>query len=80
MSNIYFLGGKAATGKTTIYKGRTYMESKKKLLIIRIILSVLLIITLILRQVHFIPDSVYPIIISLIAVVIIIGPSKFTRK
>ncbi len=56
------------------------MQNKKKLLIIRIILSVLLIMTLILRQVHFISDSVYPIIISLIAVVIIIGPSKFTRK
>lgn len=56
------------------------MENKKKLLIIRIILSVLLIMTLILRQVHFIPDSVYPIIISLIAVVIIIGPDRLFRK
>lgn len=79
MSNIYFFRGKAATGKTTIYKGQSSMKNKKKLLIIRIILSVLLIMTLILRQVHFIPDSVYPIIISLIAVVIIIGPDRLFK-
>lgn len=56
------------------------MENKKKILIIRIILSVLLIMTLVSKRAHLISDNVYSIIIILIAVVIIFGPSKFIKK
>ncbi len=56
------------------------MENKKKLLIVRIVLSVLLIMTLVLKRAHFISDNVNSIIIILIAVAIIFGPSKFIKK
>ncbi|EPR12114.1 hypothetical protein L323_08995 [Ruminiclostridium papyrosolvens C7] len=63
------------------------MQNKNKLLIIRIILSVLLIMTLVLKRndtclkrAHFISDNVNTIIIILIAVVIIFGPYRFIRK
>ncbi|AEY67124.1 hypothetical protein Clo1100_2973 [Clostridium sp. BNL1100] len=56
------------------------MKSKKKLLIVRIILSFLLIMTLVLKRAHFISDNVNSIIIILIALAIIFGQSKFIKK
>ncbi len=56
------------------------MENKKKLLIVRIIVSVLLVMTLILKRAHFISYNVYSVIIILIAIVIILGPSRFIKK